>query len=238
MYLFSLSNERNINSNVQSSSSLEMLLIKRWNLFNIRNGGNVFNVYKSLGLQDVYLFQECDDVNRVKNGLGFGNMQTKQFGHGLAIAWNAGRFTKLSDGMVWVGRDKEVNPNWSPDRFVTWVRLQERSTRKTILVANHHGPLHIDTGGLHGPEDVASRIDRAISNGRRNGEVVILAGDMNVHANGRTLQSLARRGYTRRAGDWVDHIFTKSGLGSTPQVQIIRDTGSDHRGVKARWSSF
>ncbi len=137
--------------------------ILRWNLFGEQGGGNVFNVYKSLGLQDIYLFQECRDFNHFKNGLGFGSsMGTKQFGSEHAIAWNGNRFRKLDDGYHWVGRDQIVQ-GWDPNRFLSYVRLQHKATGKTFFVANHHGPLNIDTGGLFGPDSVASKINDTIN---------------------------------------------------------------------------
>jgi hypothetical protein len=205
--------------------------------FDQRGGRNFFKEFKSQGLLDIYMFQECRDVNRIKNGLGFGSMQVKQFSHDLAIAWNGSRFRKLNDGMAWVGAD-QVTQSWNPNRYVAWVRLQDRSTSKVILAVSHHGPLSIDTGGKFGMNSVASKIDGAINNARRSGDVVVLAGDFNVHAGRRTLQVLQGRGYKKHASEWVDHILTKSGLTSTPQTTIIRGGGSDHRGIKTRWSSF
>ena len=109
---------------------------------------------------DIYLFQECPDVRRVRNGLGFSGMADHQFGHGLAVAWNNNRFTMIGQGMQLVAMDR---PGFSfeAERFVGWVRLQERSTRKVFFVANHHGPLDINTGGRTGSETVASNIHNA-----------------------------------------------------------------------------
>jgi hypothetical protein len=208
-----------------------------WNLFNQRGGGNFFNVYKRQGLLDIYLFQECDDVNRIKNGLGFSNMQTKQLGSGLAIAWNGSRFTKLNDGLELVGHDNGNHP-WSPLRYLAWVRLRDRSNGKIIFVANHHGPLAINTGGKFGPQDVANKIDGVINRAKGSGDIVILGGDMNADASSQTVRSLAGKGYRKRGGDWVDHIFTKSGFTSSSETTIIHGTGSDHRGVKTRFASF
>lgn len=208
-----------------------------WNLFNQHHGGNFFNVYKSQGLLDIYLFQECDDVNRVKNGLGFSNMQTKQLGSGLAIAWNGSRFTKLNHGIELVGHDM-ITRTWSPDRYLAWVRLRDRSSGKIILVANHHGPLDINTGGKFGPQDVANKIDGVINRAKGSGDLVILGGDMNADAGSQTTRSLTGKGYKRHGGDWVDHIFTQSGFTSSTQTTIIHGSGSDHRGVKTRFASF
>lgn len=209
----------------------------RWRLFNQQGGGNFFNVYKRQGLLDIYLFQECDDVNHVKNRLGFRNMQTKQLGSGLAIAWNGSRFRKLNDGLQWVGHDTTIQ-SWSPHRYVAWVRLQDRSSGKIILAVNHHGPLNINSGGKFGPQDVANRIDGVINRAKGSKDLVILGGDMNADAASQTTKSLGRKGYRRRGGDWVDHIFTKFGFTSASRTTIIHDTGSDHRGVKTRFSSF
>lgn len=186
---------------------------------------------------DIYLFQECDDVNRVKNGLGFGSMATHTHGDGLAIAWNNGRFRMVGQGKTEVGMDKPGFA-WKPNRYVAWVRLQDRSTGRVFFVANHHGPLHINTGGRTGSTQVASNINNVINRNKRNGDIVILAGDINADRGSETVRSLQSRGYRYRAGDWVDHIFTKDGLSSSSQTDIIHGTGSDHRGVKVRFSSF
>lgn len=205
-------------------------------LFNQHGGRSFFDAYKRQGLLDIYLFQECEDVNRVKSGLGFSSMSVKQFNNGLAISWDGSRFRKISDGSKWVGRDRDIM-SWDPNRYVVWVRLQERSTGKIILAACHHGPLAIDTGGNTGPESVATQIHNALNGAKGSRDVVLLGGDFNAHPNSRTMRSIQAKGYRTHATHWVDHILTKSGLSSSPQKETIQ-AGSDHLGVKTRWSSF
>lgn len=163
-------------------------------------------------------------------------MGVKQFGNAHAIAWNESRFRKLDDGIFWVARDQTVS-NFSPERFLSYVRLQDRATGKTIFAANHHGPLNIDTGGLHGPDSVASNINNGINGRKRSGDIVILGGDFNAGSGFRTMTALRGKGYRMVASEWVDHILTNN-LNSSSSPSTIDGTGSDHKGVKVRWTSF
>jgi len=206
-----------------------------WYLFNQHNGGNFYNVFRGYGPYDIFLFQECDDVSRVKNGLGYRNMQTFQSSHGLAVAWNGDRFIIRSQGYERVGEDK---PGLWGERGVAYVRLEEKSTGKKIIAVSHHGPLPIDTGGQSGGRSVANSIVAVINGKKASGDVVILGGDFNANSGSETIRTIESLGYKRHANDWVDFIFTASGLSSSPQVTIIRGTGSDHRGIKTTWSSL
>ena len=78
-----------------------------------------------------------------------------------------------------------------------------------------------------------------VNSNKGSGDVVIIGGDFNAHNYGSTMTTLQNTyGYNIRASDWVDHILTKgSGLDATPAINIIKDTGSDHDGVKVTWSS-
>jgi len=96
----------------------------------------------------------------------------------------------------------------------------------------------VDTGGATGGSTVAYRINQVISYNKGSGDTVILGGDFNAHDWFTTVTTLQNTyGYNKRASDWVDHIFTMgSALDATPTVSILKNTGSDHDGVKLTWS--
>jgi len=118
--------------------------------------------------------------------------------------------------------------------------LEEISTGKKVVAASHHGPLNVDTGGTTGGSAVANAIASAINKVRHSGDRVVVGGDFNADPGFTTIKVLESLGYKRHAHDWVDYIFTTgtSGLSSIPETKIIRDTGSDHRGIKTTWSSL
>ena len=69
----------------------------------------------------------------------------------FALAVDSNAISPLVKTESQSGVNDEVRTNsltsFEAERFVGWVRLQERSTRKVFFVANHHGPLDINTGG-------------------------------------------------------------------------------------------
>jgi len=120
---------------------------------------------------------------------------------------------------------------------VVWARLQDRVTGGVVFAVSHHGPLPVNTGGATGGATVAYRINQVISYNKGSADTVVLGGDFNAESGQATVTTLQGYGYNLRASNWVDHVFTKgSALDATPQITIVYDTGSDHRGIKATWS--
>lgn len=103
---------------------------------------------------------------------------------------------------------------------------------------------------LHLPNSLCLRLvsdGRAVVNAivsATNGALdrVVIGCDFNAIPDNETVKVLESMGYKRHAEDWLDYIHVHSrkwfGLRSTPQTTIIRDTGSDHRGIKTIWSSL
>lgn len=203
-----------------------------WNLFGQRHGGNFFQVFGGYGPFDIMFFQECDHVNQITSGLGLSSTFTT-YGpaKAVALAWRHERFHVLEKGWRNVGEDSRSQ--YYGKRAVVWARLQDKrpeSHGRTLWIGSHHGPLPVNTGGQDGGQTVADNIMKLISDTRRDGEAVILAGDFNADSNSSTIKALRAAGLNDRADDWVDHVFTLE-LGDATTT-IVRDTGSDHRGIK------
>ena len=203
-------------------------------LFDQLGGGDFFRVFKSKGPSDIFLFQECKNVNHIRNGLGFPGMETIQGSFELAIMYNGNRFRLLNKGLDVVGEDR-ADEYWGR-RSVLWARLQDKSSGQVCLVASHHGPLPINTGGKDGPSATASRIAEVLDTRRQNGDKVIIGGDFNADVGSETIRVLKQKGYMFHGSDWVDQILTR-GMGASSSTEIIRGSGSDHRGVKNVWSN-
>jgi len=100
---------------------------------------------------------------------------------------------------------------------------------------SHHGPLPIDTGGKQGGQETARRIKSVIDSNMQPTDTLVLGGDFNAGSGYSTMTKL-KESYTLLGSDWVDHILT-NGVGVVmnprPAITVVRDTGSDHRGLKA-----
>jgi len=221
-------------SSGQSLSVITMNLFW-WNLFGQRGGDNFFSVFSGSGPYDLLFFQECDDVDRIANGLPY-DLSTWGPAHSVAVAWSNSRFTLIARGWENVAEDRY--DQYYGDRCVVWARLQDTVSGLIVFAVSHHGPLPVDTGGATGGAAVASRIHAVISSNKGSGDTVIMGGDFNAHNTFTTVTTLRDTyGYNLRASDWVDQIFTAgSALSATPQINIVSGTGSDHDGVKVTWS--
>ena len=228
--------------NSGSSSSGQSLTVVTqnlfwWNLFGQRGGANFYNAFKSYGPYDILLFQECDSVTQIKNGLGY-DLSTYSPCHAVAMAWSNSRFTEISKGYEDVGEDRD--DQYYGTRCLVWARLQDKVSNKIVFAGSHHGPLPVNTGGKTGGYSVAQRINEVITKNLQSGDTVILGGDFNAESYFTTVTTLRDTfGYNLRKSDWVDHIFTKNGLDATPQITVIPkgSTGSDHDGLKLVWSN-
>lgn len=220
------------------SADLDLTVVTQnlfwWNLFDRQNGGRFFDEFPRFGPYDIMLFQECDDVSRVVSGLGYPH-DFEGGNRALAVTWDRSRFTKLASGYDAVGEDR---PGLWGERGVAWVRLRDNRSGKTIWAGSHHGPLPINTGGLHGGSAVAGNISSVVDRRSEDGDVIVLGGDFNADGNSGTVRELRNLGFTDHVTDWVDHMMTRgSGLGAPAGHEIISGTGSDHRGLKVVWSS-
>jgi len=201
-----------------------------WNLFGQRHGANFFNIFGGYGPYDIMFFQECDDVNYINSGLGLSGQFTAGVSQrAVSLAWRTSRFSMLEQGFRDVAED---NPNqYYGKRGVSWARLRDNTTGATLWVGSHHGPLSVNTGGKDGPEGTAANIMQLIADTKQSGDKVILAGDFNSDNNSAEIKAIKDTGILdHRAYEWMDQVFTQ-GLGDATTT-IIRDTGSDHRGIK------
>jgi hypothetical protein len=209
-----------------------------WNLFNQQGGGNFFNVFSQYKPFDIMLFQECDDIKRIVDGLGLSpRFQYYKGSHAVNIAWDGSRFQNLGQGFEYVGEDK---PGLWGKRGVTWVKLLDRSTSRNVLALSHHGPLPTNTGGIYGGKDVATKLLKVIADQSQPTDVVILGGDFNADAGSETLRTIKAAGFQLIGSDWVDHVLIRAAgatdiLNNEKKTTIIWGTGSDHQGVKVRF---
>jgi len=204
-----------------------------WNLFGNMGGGNFFPVFRSHGPYDIFLFQECDDVSRIRDGLGYEGMSIIQGNFALAIM-HSSRFTEIDHGTEVVGEDHRNQ--YYGERGLLWARLKDSLTGKVIFVATHHGPLPIDSGGRFGGTDVANRIVQAVYMRKGSSDEVIVGGDFNAGVSSETIEQLLEEGFQLHASDWVDHMITIGQSLDNSETDIIHGTGSDHRGIKTTWS--
>jgi hypothetical protein len=200
-----------------------------WNLFGQRDGGEFFKVFKTYGPFDIFLFQECDDVARIRDGLGYESMEIIQGHFALALMYDSNRFQLLGNGFNVAGENRY--DQYYGERGVVWARLEEAATGKIFFVASHHGPLPINTGGKFGGEDVANRLLNLVNTHKGDIDEVILGGDFNADVNSKTTNVLMMK-LQLQESDWVDHLFTSVNSFDTTQTTIIDGTGSDHRGLK------
>jgi hypothetical protein len=225
------SNRLNTNENTIIVVSFNLFW---WNLFGQRNGGNFSNVFKQNGPYDLMGFQECDDINRVLNDSGYGCFE----GYGnfaVKQAWNPIRFNFISKGGRQISLDKN-KPEGHGKRYGYWVRMKDDTSDNIIFHANLHGPLDVNTGGKNGGKQFSSDIITFIEENSKPTDTIFLTGDFNNDDNSEAIREL-KKTYTLVASDWMDHIFTNGvGINSNTEIKIIRNSGSDHNGLRVKFT--
>jgi len=197
-----------------------------WNLFGQRGGDNFFPSFGRQGPYDIMLFQECDDPGRILRGLGLAEtFGTTNGTASVYITYNRGLFDLLQDGYNVVGEDRQEQ--YYGKRYMVWARLNHKPTGKKVFVASTHGPLPVNTA----PRGYADNIKGVAKSIVQAGDLVVLGGDFNNDDNSETVKEL-KNSYYPVLSEWVDHMFTNL-KDSAQSPTIIRDTGSDHRGLKA-----
>jgi len=147
---------------------------------------------------ELMVFQECDDVEYVLHaspplrGLYRGLQSDKSTG----IAFKMASFDLLDHGYTLVAEDAE-REYWG-QRTLQWARLKHIVSDKIVFLANHHGPLPVNSGGICGGEITALNILRVIQTHGKSGDIIALAGDFNDCPGSATIEHLKRR---------LNHVF-------------------------------
>jgi len=203
-----------------------------WNLFGVRDGGNLTTVMKERGPFDMMGLQECEDLRRILRESG-NNCFNGYGGDTVYSAWDPRRYKALSKGKAAVAHDR-ADEDYGL-RYLEWVRLRDDSSGRVVFFANHHGPLPRNTGGKYGGKSVASNIMKQINENSEPTDTIILVGDFNTSPSSETSREL-QKSLTLVASvtanfDNADHVYTNYvGLQKDPKIiswpQSL--TGSDH----------
>uniref|UniRef100_A0A7S2DM23 Endonuclease/exonuclease/phosphatase domain-containing protein n=1 Tax=Alexandrium andersonii TaxID=327968 RepID=A0A7S2DM23_9DINO len=159
-----------------------------------------------------------------------GSMATFVGGHACCIAYNKDKFKLLSKGKKEVAEDERAQ--YYGKRGMMWVRLEYKEGGKTILFANHHGPLRVNSGGQCGGKATAWNIVNTLKEEAKGDDAIVIVGDFNADDKSVTQRELMR--FMNRLGsNWVDTVMSncKSGTWKT-----LPKGGSDHNAVKVELS--
>lgn len=160
------------------------------------------------------------------------------------ISWRKSVFKKLGGGVV---RTHRGLPGVSPNRYVTWVKLQHRKTGETIVRMNTH-----TVAGAFSPKEQShrewrreawhthmTRLKDLVKHFTDKGEVVIIGGDFNrnhhrVMGNSVAYDNSLREGTHGHATlDYMMHARDKSI--QTVDGRVKRGFHSDHDAVVVRY---
>uniref|UniRef100_A0A7S3M5T9 Endonuclease/exonuclease/phosphatase domain-containing protein n=1 Tax=Spumella elongata TaxID=89044 RepID=A0A7S3M5T9_9STRA len=133
-----------------------------------------------------------------------------------------------SDILVDVAEDQ---PGLWGRRTLLLARFQHKASGKTVLLANHHGPLVVGSGGICGGKATAWNILRAIAEHVQADDSIVLMGDFNAEAHSeavRTLDDYLNRHYTGVSFNGVDHIFSSCDATHIKEKKNLGGGGSDH----------
>jgi endonuclease/exonuclease/phosphatase family metal-dependent hydrolase len=166
--------------------------------FNIRWGGaadppsvwskrkdRVIGVIKAsdpdvLGVQEAILRQ----VRFLQNNLegyvfyGVGRDNGVKAGEMCAIFYKSERFLRVGGGHFWLSEEPDTPGSYGWDarfpRMVTWLKLRDKATRKTMIVANTHWDHHGDEARLNSAKLIREMIPEIAE-----GDPVVILGDFN-----------------------------------------------------------
>jgi len=213
-----------------------------WNLFG-KHGGRGGMAGKLIGNSssppfDLMGFQECEDPARVLSDAGLLHDYIPLSGwHNIAVAYRKAAWQLLGNGQVDVAEDQwgRKGKHYFGKRAVQWMRLQHKSTKKTVLFMNHHGPLPVGTGGKWGGWATAHNILNLAQQQGKPGDAVILVGDFNANWASPTvkeLQAHLSHVFTGTFFSGIDNIFSNV-KGNVVATENLGHGGSDHDALSA-----
>lgn len=206
-----------------------------WNLFGRRGGNNgsagtLMRAAAASGRFDVMGFQEADRILWPLHDAGFGEDEySSESSLGMAIAWRKAAWDRLGSGIERVAEDRR--DQYFGRRGVLWVRLRNRNNGRTLLFANHHGPLPVGTGGVCGGEATAYNILSLLRREAGERDAVILTGDFNADEQTATVEVMGGRLhklFTGASFGGVDHFFSNCNGSSVVETRNLGGGGSDH----------
>lgn len=103
-----------------------------WNAFGQNpsaSNGIVYNIQYTLS-PDTIGMQECNDAGQIQSRTTY--QPASQWGDNNGVSVKPGVFTVLSSGR----RNLNARGQWG-DRYVTWVKLQHRSSGRSFLAFQH-----------------------------------------------------------------------------------------------------
>lgn len=136
---------------------------------------DILGVQESLLSQSKYLLDELDGYVF----FGAGRDNGRRAGEMCAIYYRAKRFLRIGGGHFWLSEepDRPGSMGWDATypRMVSWLRLRDKTDRRTLLVANTHWDHHGDKARLHSAKLILERLPRHVE----PDDAVILMGDFN-----------------------------------------------------------
>ncbi len=220
-----------------------------------------------LGVQEA-LWNQVQDL---EDGLlpryrwaGHGRDDGDRAGEFAAVFWRNDRYELIADGTFWLslepGTAGSVFPGAATTRIATWVQLEERATRRLLLVLNTHWDHVSQDARQEGAALIVQELELLAPSPR--GRLVL--GDLNADEDNPaflTLRDAAGLVDTYRAANPVpaadeatfhgfggdpegvrtDHVLASAGLFEVTSSRIVRDRGpggfpSDHFPVVSRLS--
>lgn len=155
-----------------------------------------------LGLQEPVRFQ-LDEIQRAFPGyreVGVGRIDGGTFGEYNAILFRESRFSLLNSGRFWFSDTPDIpgTRNWgnAPPRICTWVRLQDKSSRRSFYVYN----VHFDRVSSYSRVRSAMLLARSIHERNVPADPVILLGDFGVGEKNEVIRYLERDASLIREG--------------------------------------
>lgn len=184
---------------------------------------------------DVMGFQECENVTLV---LGFGGLLEEYTAfsgpHAMCMAFRTSTWKLMAKGESDVAEDMRTEHYGT--RGAQWMRLIHKKTGKGMFFVNHHGPLHVNSGGLCGGKATAANLLKLMAANAKEGDALILVGDFNANAASLTLQTLWHKLsliYNSRSFGGVDNILSNIKPESIVATRDLGSGGSDHHAISA-----
>jgi endonuclease/exonuclease/phosphatase family metal-dependent hydrolase len=151
-----------------------------------------------LGTQEVLVNQLNDLKSRLPeyNVVGVGRADGAEKGEYCAVFYKKDRFTELESGSFWLSETPEVagSKGWDGacERIASWVRLQDKKSRKQFFFIN----THLDhVGKVARREGVALLLDRTKEYAK--GSPIIITGDFNSEPDSEVIQHVIESGEFR-----------------------------------------
>jgi endonuclease/exonuclease/phosphatase family metal-dependent hydrolase len=148
---------------------------------------DIFNVQEALPEQMDDLGSLFPDFDHV----GVGRDDGVRKGEHMAVFYKKARFEKITDGMFWLSPTPEKpGLGWDAvcNRTVTWIKLKDRITKKTLYVFD----THFDHRGKVARVESANLILARIKEINKENLPLILTGDLNLTKNAEPVQLILK----------------------------------------------